>query len=249
MIINSVIPGQRQRVASLATYPEGTSKYVVAEEGSTVELDFLYSNTSSFAGKAIYYADGVEEDTQDLTANDDYSWDVTSLLTEPGLYQFKIVLVDTNGNGTKIEFTVFYGFNLEDFTFSYDSDLGGYVLVSYSGTSADVVIPSIFDDEDINGEKNVVRIGNGAFFDNDTMETVVVPDTVQSIGATAFFSCSVLESFEIDRNTPPTLEANNVLDAYSPLLPLKIYVPSASVAAYKSATNWIEYQNAIFAIS
>jgi hypothetical protein len=248
MIINSVIPGQRQRVASLATYPEGTSKYVVADEGSTVELDFLYSNTSSFAGKAIYYADGVEEDTQDLAANDDYSWDVTSLLTDPGLYSFKIVAVDTNGNGTKLEFTVFYGFSLEDFTFSYNSGLSGYVLVAYSGNSADVVIPAVFDDG-TNGERNVVRIGNGAFLDNDTMETVVVPDTVQSIGATAFFSCSVLESFEIDRNTPPTLEANNVLDAYSPLLPLKIYVPSASVATYKAAANWIEYQNAIFAIS
>jgi hypothetical protein len=248
MIINSVIPGQRQMVASLATYPEGTSKYIVADEGSTVELAFIYSNTSSLDGKAIYYVNGAEERTEDLASGSNYSWNVSSLLTEPGLYEFKIVAVDTNGNGTKLVFTVFYGFSIGDFTFSYDSGLGGYVLVAYSGSAANIVIPAFFDDG-INGERDVVRIGNGAFIDNDTMETIEVPGTIESIGSTAFFSCSVLESFTIDRLSPPILEADNVFDAYSPLLPLKIYVPSASVAAYKAATNWSEYQNAIFAIS
>lgn len=247
MIINSVIPGQRQRVASLATHPSGTSKYSVVESGS-VELGYSYSNTSGLGAKAIFFSGTTEVSTSDITSGNNYTWDVTSLISGAGLYEFRIVAVDRNGNSATLDLKVFYGFNSGDFTFSYDSGLSGYVLVAYSGTSADVVIPGIFNDG-VNGERDVVRIGSGVFFDNDTLESVVIPDTVSSIGSTAFFSCSSLASVEVDRSTPPTLEADNVFDPYSPLSNLKIYVPSAQVAVYKAAANWSEYQNAIFAIS
>lgn len=247
MIINSVIPGSRQRVASLATHPSGTSKYRVVESGS-VTLGYSYSSTSGLGARAIFFSGTTEVSTPSSVASgSNYTWDVTPLLSDPGLYNFKIVAVDRNGNSAVLEMKVFYGFAAGDFTFSYSPGLSGYVLAAYSGSDSDVVIPGVFDDG-TNGERDVVRIGNGVFFDNDTLESVVIPDTVSAIGATAFFSCSSLESVEIDRASPPTLEADNVFDPYSPLISLKIYVPSAQVATYKAATNWSEYQNAIFAI-
>jgi hypothetical protein len=247
MIINSVIPGQRQRVASLTTHPAGTSKYYIVESG-TVELGYSYSNTVSLGAKAVFFSGTTEVSTSNLTSGSDYTWDVTSLITDPGLYEFRIVAVDRNGSSAILDIKVFYGFSSGDFTFTYSSDLSGYILVAYSGTSSDVVIPGIFNDE-TNGDRDVVGIGSGVFFDRDDIKSVIIPATVSTIGATAFFSCSALERVEIDRLTPPTLEADNVFDPYSPLVNLKIYVPSASVDAYKAATNWSEYQNAIFAIS
>jgi hypothetical protein len=45
--------------------------------------------------------------------------------------------------------------------------------------------------------------------------------------------------------TPPTLGGNAFYGTHSSL---KIYVPSASVNAYKRATNWSSYSRKIYAI-
>jgi hypothetical protein len=246
MIINSVIAGSRQRVASISTHPEGTSKYLVTND-PTVQLGYLYSSSSGLDAKSIFYYGDEEVSTSYVTPGTSYSWDVSSIIDGPGLYNFRIVTVDRSGNSARIDFKVFYGFNDGDFTFSYSQDLSGYVLVAYSGSSSEVFIPEIFDDGD-NGERSVIRISSGVFFDNDSVQTVVIPPTVSSIGATAFFSCSNLSRVEINRDLPPTLEADNVFDPYSPLSQLRIFVPSSSVSAYKLADNWEEYANAIFPI-
>ena len=64
------------------------------------------------------------------------------------------------------------------------------------------------------------------------------------IGTYAFSGCSKLGSVTIYATTPPNLQNNGLPSAGN----LDIYVPAESVDAYKSATNWSNYAERIYAI-
>ena len=59
------------------------------------------------------------------------------------------------------------------------------VLLGYAGKGGDIVLP-----ENING--NAYAISEKAFYYNDTITGVVIPDSVTSIGTNAFYYCSSL---------------------------------------------------------
>lgn len=67
----------------------------------------------------------------------------------------------------------------------------GSVLISSADLSGDVVIPSEL------GGKTVTAIGEGAFFKNESITSVVIPDTVETIGIYAFADCSELKSITV----------------------------------------------------
>ena len=62
----------------------------------------------------------------------------------------------------------------------------------------------------------------------------------------AFAQCSSLTTIVCEATTPPTLNAN-ALTGTSALT--AIYVPDASVSAYKAANNWSTYASIIKGIS
>ena len=72
-------------------------------------------------------------------------------------------------------------------------DDGGnkYITIyGYAGDDADVVIPEYIE---VNGEQIVVKeINDKAFYDNDTITSVIIPDSVTTIGSSAFYGCSHL---------------------------------------------------------
>ena len=74
---------------------------------------------------------------------------------------------------------------------------------------------------------------------------VIIGNGVTSIVSNAFSGCSSLTSLTILATTPPTLG----FDAFNSTNDCPIYVPAASVEAYKNASNWIEYADRIFAIT
>lgn len=90
---------------------------------------------------------------------------------------------------------------------------------------------------------NVTSIGNVAFQKNQYMLSVTIGDRITSIGATAFDYCKNLKSVTCLATTPPTLGSYAFYDNASGR---KIYVPAASVEAYKTA--WSEYAADIEAI-
>lgn len=55
------------------------------------------------------------------------------------------------------------------------------MLIGYKGNDKDVKVPI-----------TIAKIGNGAFMDNDSVETVILPERTKSIGAYAFANCSNL---------------------------------------------------------
>ena len=104
---------------------------------------------------------------------------------------------------------------------------------AFSGCSSltSVTIPS-----------SVTSIGNSAFSGCSSLTSVTIPSSVTSIGLSAFYGCSSLKSVYCKPTTPPTgrsymFEENAV--------GRKIYVPTASVKAYKSAEYWRDYASYI----
>ncbi len=84
----------------------------------------------------------------------------------------------------------------------------------------------------------VTTIGKHAFWFCSSLTSITIPDRVTTIGEEAFSSCSNLTKIYCKATTPPTLGSN----AFDYTI---IYVPQASVEAYKSADGWSEYANRI----
>lgn len=110
-----------------------------------------------------------------------------------------------------------------------DSSLGELVL-----GCKNTVIPS-----------TVTSIGTFAFALCSGLTDITIPSAVTSIGEGAFVSCEALKTVTVEATTLPTL-GNLVFKSMftgEVLAALEaIYVPAASVADYKAAANWIDYE-------
>ena len=97
----------------------------------------------------------------------------------------------------------------------------------------------------INLPNSVSYIGNTAFAFCSGLTSCTIGSGITSIGMYAFNHCSSLTSVTVNSLTPPTLSEYYVFDGTNNC---PIYVPSQSVSAYKSATNWSTYASRIQAI-
>ena len=80
----------------------------------------------------------------------------------------------------------------------------------------------------------IKNIGTYAFMGCTELEYVLLGEDIESIGGEAFLSADNMQYAIVKATTPPTLGTNGSMGyGNSP-----IYVPDASVDAYKSATNW-----------
>lgn len=83
----------------------------------------------------------------------------------------------------------------------------------------------------------VTNIGANAFSNCASLKSITIPANVTQIGGNAFSSTYNIDEYHIMATTPPTL-GSSVFSRYGRAL---IYVPSASLATYKAATNWSTY--------
>jgi hypothetical protein len=252
MIINTIISGSSARNNISLSSPE---LVLFRNEGDTIELQFNYLNSKSFKGAAtLFYNNEIIQGVV-IESGESNIFDINGILESggTGLYKFRIVVTDSEASIDFLEFSILYNYqNIHDFSFVYNSVLNGYVLTQYTGITADVLIPPLFIGEE--GALPVVGIDNGVFFDRDTLITVSIPETIQFINASAFFSCSNLRSVTVLAEVPPVLAGDsvtgttNVFNPYNELSLLKIYVPAGSVDSYKQAQYWQQYSNDILPI-
>lgn len=96
----------------------------------------------------------------------------------------------------------------------------------------------------------VTTIANGSgtpFYQCTKLAKVVWPETLTTMGQWQFYLCSSLKEVIITNATPITLGNTNAFQGTH--ANLVIFVPDASVDAYKSATNWSQYQDRIKPLS
>ncbi len=89
---------------------------------------------------------------------------------------------------------------------------------------------------------NVISIGNQAFYECSGLTSVSIGNGLYSIGKNAYSNCTNLTAVYCKPTTPPagweTMFDKNASDR-------KIYVPNASLDAYKTAYGWNVYADAI----
>ena len=89
---------------------------------------------------------------------------------------------------------------------------------------------------------SVTMIGDDAFYDCRCLTCVTIGDSVTMIGNHAFYNCSRLTSVYCKSTAPP--EGYYGMFDYN-ASGCTIYVPMQSVSAYKKASYWWHYSNAI----
>ena len=90
--------------------------------------------------------------------------------------------------------------------------------------------------------ESLTKIGNYVFYGSTGLTQISIPDSVTSIGTYAFCGCGSLKEVYCKPTIPPTL-GYCVFDSNAS--GRKIYVPTNSVSAYKSAGGWSQYASAI----
>ena len=88
----------------------------------------------------------------------------------------------------------------------------------------------------------VTSIGSYAFYSGSALTSVTIPNSVTSIGEKAFYNCSKLKEVYCKPTTPPT-GGSYMFDSNAS--GRRIYVPAASVDAYKAASYWSDYASDI----
>jgi len=152
--------------------------------------------------------------------------------------------------------------SISDYTFSYCSSLASVDIPSSVTTIGNSAFNECSSLTSIDIPSGVTSIGNSSFYNCSSLTSVTIPNSVTSIGASAFSycrsltsidipsgitiidyqafnNCSSLTSVIVNAQNPPTL-GNYV---FSNTNNCPIYVPSASVEAYKAA--WSTYASRI----
>lgn len=96
-------------------------------------------------------------------------------------------------------------------------------------------------------EGNITTLESYAF-DASNIKDFMLPASLTGIQTNALTSNAAVSSFVFLATTPPSLHSSG-MNFMSSLLLTCIYVPDASVTAYKTATNWSSYANYIYPLS
>ena len=126
-----------------------------------------------------------------------------------------------NGNSNGLEYIAYH-----------DTEGNPYiVIIGYNGSNTDVVIPEYIN---VNGEDILVKeINDQAFYDNDIITSVTIPNSVTTIGNDAFRNCSNLTTVTISENSQLTTIGSSAF--YNCFSLTSIYIPNSVITIRENA--------------
>ena len=98
--------------------------------------------------------------------------------------------------------------------------------------------PSAKADTDYSIPDGVTKIEDWAFYDCNKLTVMTIPSSVATIGEYALNFCTGLTKLFVHAKTPPTVGTNAFINVD---LAIPVYVPAASLDAYKAANIWQEF--------
>lgn len=98
--------------------------------------------------------------------------------------------------------------------------------------------PSAKADTDYSIPDGVTKIEDWAFYDCNKLTVMTIPSSVATIGEYALNFCTGLTKLFVHAKTPPTVGTNAFINVN---LAIPVYVPAASLDAYKAANIWQEF--------
>ncbi len=133
-----------------------------------------------------------------------------------------------------IDFCAFSGYkNIKKFTIPNSVVSIGDGSFSYCTSLQDITIPD-----------SVTEIVGGSFFNCTSLTSAILSKNLTKIGDATFMNCSKLKNIYCSAVTPPQC-GKDLFEGVT--TDFKIYVPASSVSAYKSASGWSTYADAIVA--
>lgn len=224
------------------------------------EYNAYTNNGNNLVAGDIYIVENPSEchfRTNNINGDKVYNYDSSEDLIK-NLCEDNVESIIIPEGTSKIRDGAFYGCrNLKSISIPNSVTTIGHCAFEYCNSLPSITIPN-----------GVISFGNFAFYKCSSLTSLNLPDSVTtinqyafesctsltdvtigsgvtSIGEGAFYLCSALTSVTVLATTPPTLDydvfKNNANGR-------KIYVPAASVNAYKAATNWKSYASAIYPI-
>lgn len=135
--------------------------------------------------------------------------------------------------------------SLRSYAFANCTEITSVVLPASVATIGTNCFSKCIKLKSVNIPQSVTVVPNSCFIQCSELESIDIPSGVTKVDVNAFRSCDKLKSVTVRATTPPTLggSAFTYCDALT-----DIYVPSASVDTYKSASGWSSYASIIKAI-
>ena len=132
-------------------------------------------------------------------------------------------------------------FSSSDIFKRLNSDVDGVVNIPSGVTTiGGQVLQNLSAITTANISDTVQSIGRNFMVNCNALETIIVGSGITSIGGGFLESCSSLSNITIKATVPPTIDIAVYGSNSCP-----IYVPSESVEAYKTATNWTRFASRI----
>lgn len=130
--------------------------------------------------------------------------------------------------------------SLETYTFNYNYALQSLTLPNTITSFSSYAINNCYNLENITLPSSLTTIGNYNFQYGYRLTNMTIPVGVTSIGNYAFQYCYGLKELHIKPTTPPTIGQYTFRNLPSDCT---IYVPSASLSTYQTATYWSNFSS------